>query len=125
MTTSDILYDIICLPRHFNETGDKSIHTLLVETGYADIRDQITINAIRNSLSKHPECVPDWIQYSEDKRAVGGWYFKEGCSGKFIVGCLADGVRGEASRQSYDDKMDACAVFVKREIDCIKPTNNE
>ena len=117
MTMSAILYDIICLPRRFNETGDKSIYTLLMETGYADIRDQITIDSIRNSLLKHPECVPDCLQYSEDKRTAGGWYFKEGCSGEFIVGCLEDGDKREESQQSYNDETDACAVFVKQEID--------
>lgn len=119
MTTSDIIYDIISLPRRFNEMGDKSIYTLLMETGYAKIRDQITIEAIRNSLLKHPECVPEWIQYSEDKRTTSGWFFSEGRSGEFIVGCLADGDKQEESQQSYNDETDACAVFVKREIDSI------
>jgi hypothetical protein len=119
MTASDILYDIIHLPRRFNEAGDKSIHTLLTETGYADIRDQITIDAIRNSLSKYPECVSDWMRYSEDKRTAGGCYFKEVCSGGFVVGSLAQGDRRGASQQSYGDKIAACAVFVKQEIDSI------
>lgn len=119
MTTINILYKIIFLPRHFIDAGDKSIYTLLMEIGCADIRDQITIDAIHNSILKHPECVTGWLQYSEDKRTIGGWYFKVGRSGEFIVGCLADGDKRAASQQSYNDGTDACAVFVKQEIDSL------
>lgn len=116
MTISNIVYAIICLPRRFSEGGDKSIHVLLMETGYANIRDKITVEKIKKFLYKHSEYVADWMQYSEDKRTADGWYFKEDGSGRFVVGCLAD---GEAISQSYDDKIGACAIFVKREIDSI------
>ena len=119
MTTSDILYDIIHLPLRFNEAGDKSIHAILAGMKYSELRCQITVEAIRNSLSRHPECVTDWLRYSEDKRSTGGWYFKEARSGEFIVGCLAEDDRKAASQQFYDDKIVACAVFVKRELDSI------
>lgn len=119
MTTDDIIYDIIKLPRRFNEWRDKSVHTLLVETGYIGNRSQITVDAIRDSLSKHPEFAIDWLQYSEDKRTATGWYFKAGCSEEYIVGCLVDGNRRNADPQFFDNRVDACAVFIKWEIDSI------
>jgi hypothetical protein len=119
MATNDILHDIISLPRRFNESGDKSLYAFLEECEYAGVRDQITIDEIRDSLLKNPNCVADWIQYSADKKTVGGWYFKVRRTGEFIVGCMADGNKLEDSQQSYDDAMEACAAFVKQEIDSI------
>ena len=119
MAPKDILYDIISLPRHFNDLGDKSICMLLAETGYADIRDQITIDAIRESLLEHPECVVDWMQYSADKRTRSGWYFKEGRFREFVVGFVVDGDKRKESQQSYHDDRDACAAFIKKEIDSL------
>ncbi len=119
MHESDILHDIIYLPRRFNETNDRSIHTLLIETGYAAVRDQITIKAIRSFLMIHPECVLDWLQYSENKRATAGWYLKMGCSGEYIVEYCPRDSKQKVNGQSFPNRTEACAVFVKREIDSI------
>jgi len=119
MTINSVICGIISLPRRFHETGDKSIYTLLLETGYANIRDQVTVDAIRVALSKHPKSVADWFQYSCDKRTTGGWYLKEAGSGEFIVGSMANDERTNPHQETYHDKLSACSVFVKREIDSI------
>ena len=117
--SNKISYNIVHLSRLFNDLGDKSMHSLLRETGYAKIRDQITVDTIRSSLTEHPDFITDWMQYSSNKRTREGWYFIESTHGGFIVGYLSSGKDKQAEKIPYDNALDACAMFVKQEIDSI------
>lgn len=118
MDSSTIAAKLILLPRKFTESGNKSLYTLLKETGYRELKTQVAVQDIREALAVDPECATEWMQYSEDKRCSAGWYFKQEAPKKFVVGYLDDGTSSESLGQ-YTDSLDACAAFIKNEIDNI------
>lgn len=107
---------LINIPRNFFQKLTASMYDLLKETGYFKNETQISEQDIYTALVSHPELTDDWMQYSEDKRCLG-WYFKRDNKNKYLVGCLSK--NGVTIETEYDDKLMACAVFIKRELDQI------
>ena len=105
-------HKLIMLPRKFSQKHAISMHSLLEITGYDDTY-QVSEQEIYNALISNSGFVDDWLQYSEDKRCTG-WYFKLDGS-KYLVGYLSEsGVTENEIR--YDDKLKACAYFIKQEL---------
>lgn len=98
----------------YRRPGGKSLHHLVVESGYFDCPGGLSTIAVANYLRDNPELVDEWLRFSEDKRTAGGWYFLEGdrC---FIVGRI-DGPRTE-----HADRVAACAEFIVREMGTVTP----
>ena len=76
---------------------------------------------IRTALVCCPECVQEWMQYAADKRTASGWYVTlndEGCyeTGYFDI---AAG-HNRTNRVQYENPIDACATFIKHEIESIR-----
>jgi hypothetical protein len=76
MDKSDIAAQIVTLPRRLYRLGNVSIFSLLEATGYFKLHDQISESDIRTALLDCPECVQEWMLYSEDKRTSSGWYVR-------------------------------------------------
>lgn len=120
MKIDDTINELINLPRQFNSVDNKSIRILLKETGYFEIHNQISVEKIRDVLIHHPDRVDDWIAYSEDKRSSFGWYFKyEANKNKYIVDSFS-GKEEDSPHGEYSNRLDACAYFIKNEIDDIR-----
>jgi hypothetical protein len=120
MNTDDIVAQIITLPRRFHSLGNASMFSLLQGTGYFGLHDHISEHDIREALLRCPECIQEWMRYSEDKRTSSGWYITENDEGCYEVGDVTE--RGDLQqRLVYADPIDACAAFVKREIENIRP----
>jgi hypothetical protein len=117
---SDMIVQIITLPRRFHSLGNVSMFTLLEATGYLGLYDQISEEDIRAALVLCPECVREWFQYSADKRTSSGWYLVKNDEGCYEVGDVSER-GGLQQRLVYNDRIDACAAFVKREIENIRP----
>jgi hypothetical protein len=62
------------------------------------------------------------MQYADDKRTSSGWYVTLNDEGCYETGYIAD-VWTRTNRVRYDNAIDACAAFIKREIEDIR-TNN-
>jgi len=118
MRMGDILFDLIHLPRRFN-AGRMSMYELLRQTGYFEMHNQVSESGIRQTLVRHPECIDDWISYSEDKRTSSGSYIKQEDGTRYKVGCFSE-KSGKAIDTSYIDRTDACAAFIKHEIEDIR-----
>jgi len=67
---------IVSLPLEFKK-ADKSIFTLLEESGYFKLHNQILENEIVTSLMHHSEYIDQWLSWSENKRSSSGWYFNK------------------------------------------------
>jgi hypothetical protein len=93
-----------------------SIYELLKRTGYFDVADKISEKDIYDELILYPDFVDDWLRYSTDKRGSSGWYFTLGTKG-YLVGFFS---KDGDSRTVYDDKLHACAIFIKHELEEIK-----
>lgn len=119
MNKADIATEIVTLPRRFHSLGNVSIFSLLEETGYSGLHDQILESDIRAALLRCPECVQEWIQYAEDKRTPSGWYFAQNDEGCYETGYIAD-AHTRRNRVQYENAMDGCAAFIKHEIESIR-----
>lgn len=117
MSVYETTEKLLLLPRKFEEVYTVSMYDLLKQTGYFECHDQILIKDIKGLLAQHPEYIKDWIQYSADKRCTSGWYIKPSSGGKYLVGCLT---KDRIEQSEYDDRIEACAVFIKHEVDEIK-----
>lgn len=114
---ANVAAQIITIPRTFTELGNVSIYSLLERTGYFDVPDHISEADIRAALVCCPECIEEWMQYSEGKR-TSGWYITLD-KPRYEVGYVSE--NGHCAKQAYyDNEMDACATFIKHEIENIR-----
>ncbi len=121
MKKSDITASLILIPRTFHRLGNVSTYDLLKDTGYFEKYDQVSEGSIHEALKQHPECVDEWILYSQDKRTSTGWYFKREDENAYIVGYFA----GKAGKNKniqlkFTDRIEACAAFIKREAETMR-----
>ena len=117
MKKSQIINDIIFLPKRFYE-GDISIHSLLKASGYFEHHNEINEADILEELTHHLECIDGWLSLSEDKRSSSGWYFKQNNNCKYLVGYFPP--QENLRITEYLDEIEACAAFIKREIEDIR-----
>jgi hypothetical protein len=118
LNANDIIEQIVRLPGQFHSLGNVSMVSLLEATGYFVLHDQISEADIRAALVRCPECVQQWFQYSEDKR-TSGWYLTHNDEGCYEIGYVTQ--RGDCQqRVVYQERVDACAAFVKCEIEEIR-----
>ena len=119
-TLNDIATQIVTIPRKFHMM-DMSTFALLKETGYFELHDQVSESDLRSALLRDPACVQEWIQYSEDKRCPSGWYFVLNDEGLYETGYFdIKSVPNDANRVQYENAIDACAAFIKHEIESIR-----
>jgi hypothetical protein len=114
-----VISDIILIPRRFNDLGNVSVYSLLKKSGYFEAHDQISEDAIHQAILDHPECLDDWVQYSEDKRTTG-WYIQNRQDGTYAIGYIPPTGKENLTPINYRDKTSACAAFIKREIESIR-----
>jgi hypothetical protein len=93
--------------------------SLLEVTGYFGLHNQLSETDIRAALVRCPECVQEWFQYSEDKRSSSGWYLTENDEECYETGFIAD-AHTRTNRVQHDNAIDACAVFIKHELEDIR-----
>lgn len=123
-STKDIkqtITDVIGIPRQFKEFENVTFNSLLKETGYFDVHHKISVNAIRDALHADSARVIEWLQLSEDKRSDAGWYFRRSDKGNYEVGYFSLKANDIPSVK-YSDSTEACAAFIKREIEEIRLT---
>jgi hypothetical protein len=116
----NIATEIVTIPRRMH-SEDKSPFALLEETGYFELHDEVSVSDIREAVTHNPECVGEWFQYVEDKRSSSGWYVGPNEEGLFEVGFYDSAAEpNRSSRMQYGTTIDACAAFIKHEIESIR-----
>lgn len=118
MTISETIANIIYLPRNFDSIGNVSVYSLLQNSGYFEMYDLVTEDAIREMLLTQPERMDEWMLFSEGKRVSSGWFIKKGAKGYQIGYFPANNICDQPI--NYLDKAAACAAFIKREIEDIR-----
>lgn len=118
MGKSRTIKEIIFLLDKFYCEGNVSVYSLLEKSGYFELYDQISEGDIFRELTKHQECIDQWLGWSESKRSSSGWYFKENENGQYIVGYFP--FQKGLKVTEYFDKTEACSAFIKREIEDIR-----
>jgi hypothetical protein len=92
--------------------------SLLEVTAHFGLHEQVSEADIRAALVRCPECVKEWFNYSEDKRTSSGWYLTENDEECYETGYIADHTR--TNWLQHDNAIDACAVFIKHELEDIR-----
>lgn len=120
MDTNNIIIKIInLLERFYNIENEESIYSLLQSTGYFEKYNQVQESKINEILNQYPKCVNQWLNWSENKRSSSGWYFKkDDQEGNYIVGYYPD--KENFKSIEYSNVTEACATFIKREIEQIR-----
>lgn len=120
MNLEDVIKKIISLPLEFNRVGNnKSIYSLLRDTGYFSLHDKINENNVLGVLCNYLNFVEYWLTWSEDKRSRDGWYFLKKDNNKYIVGFIGFDSKNQKYLE-FDDVVSACAAFIKKEIESIR-----
>ena len=119
ITPEDIADAIVRLPRTLRAGLKMSIYDLASRTGYFEQHERVGEVMIRKRLGLAPDLVDEWIAYSEDKRVGSGWYFRIVSHGEYEVGNYG-GATGQHHSSVYPDRLDACAKFVKQEMEAIR-----
>jgi hypothetical protein len=111
--SSDRLDPICRIPEALSR---RSLHDLVKETGYRDLRPDLSREEIAGYLVKRPGLVLEWLRYSEDKRTSGGWYLLHPSTG-WLVGRLAE--PDQEGELHFGSGPEACAEFILRELDSV------
>jgi hypothetical protein len=119
MARDDVINNLIRIPRMLCHQPDMSLDSLLEQSGYLGTHDEISESAIRGALTQNPDCIPDWSLLSENKRTSAGWFFIEEETDRYIVGYI-DPVAGQVEKREYSDASEACAAFIKREVEHVR-----
>jgi len=98
-----------------------SIFDLLKETGYFELHNEVSVSDIRKALAREPGCVQEWMQYIDDQRCSSSWYFALNDENLYEVGFYDSNADPARSNQVvFDNAMDACAAFIKHQIESIR-----
>jgi len=83
---------------------------------YPEIREAVDVVSLKYVLSQDLSLVDLWLVYSSDKRTGSGWFFRRTTNNLFEVGHYnASGHYDQSS--VFDSSLDACAVYIKHEVD--------
>jgi len=94
---------------------------LLKETKYFELHNEASVHDIRKALACDPVCVQEWMQYIDDQRCSSSWYFGLNDENLYEVGFYDSNADPARSNQVvYDNAMDACAAFIKHQIESIR-----
>ena len=119
MDASSIALRVVKLPRELERREDQSVLSLLRQTGYFENHDQITEDLLREALRSDRHLCHEWLQFSENKRTESGWYFENRETGGYVVGHFPEKTGGSQWLR-YEDPIDGCAAFIKREVEDIR-----
>lgn len=106
--------DMICrMPIDF-QAGNVSPSELVRRSGYRQARPKLTPDVLTRTLRAHADWTEAWFTWSDDKRTGSGWYLQE-AGERFVVGYYPP--RGRDPNLTFDDREEATAAFIIRELD--------
>ncbi|HEY0267166.1 MAG TPA: hypothetical protein VGC16_10470 [Rhizomicrobium sp.] len=92
------------------EQGDESTARLLLNTGYLDQPQALTVADVEETLVQHPELADRWLQRGHDQQLTGGWGIEHD-HGKYRVQSYGSGRHLVEQKKSH-----AVAEFVVRYV---------
>ncbi len=119
--TNSLAYNIISLPHVLQNSIEDSIFSLLNRVGYFLRYDEINSSVLYDTLLLHPSYVADWFEWSSSKRTTG-WFLKED-NESYLVGNYSN-EKGINSVMIYTNRIEACALFIMKEIEDVRNSSN-
>lgn len=111
-----VLEAIYSLPVVIRLRGGVSLLQLVRETGYPGLQPELGVEDIRAGLAGRDGIVAVWLEYSREKDADWGWFFQGPYQGFFLTGSRTRSLEGPVNTR---DATEACAYFIKAELDSI------
>jgi hypothetical protein len=111
-----ILEAIYSLPIGFKLHGTVSLLQLVRETGYPGQQPGIAVPEIQAGIAGRQGIIAAWLEYSREKNPDWGWFFEGPYQGIFLTGSRTRSLEGPISTP---DAAEACAYFIKAELDSI------
>jgi hypothetical protein len=113
----DRMVDAVCrIPLDFHRLRNVSVRNLLKASGYLEHPDAVGEPELAAFLRANPDVIEAWTALSEDKRVSEGWYLLSPATSfdghHWVVGYYPEG-----KRFSSLDAAEACAYYIKREIE--------
>ena len=112
--------EAVCsMAKVYKERGDISIVTLIEESGYRTVSNEITEQAIESFLRTHPNLVDSWLLYSMDQRCTPSWYIQEplensSIGDEWVVSYMTGDVDSRKEIFKFKNGFQACAFFIKK-----------
>lgn len=113
MSVDDVIFNVIHIPKQFRE-GEKSPVRLLIESGYLEIHGSVGLEDILKGLDLYPECMEDWLIWSEDQRSSSHWFWGKGANNHYFVGFFP--FDSSIPECIFEDKKSACSYFIEKAI---------
>lgn len=113
---ASILEAIYSLPVGLKLRGGISLLQLVRETGYPHLQTELGVEEIRSGIAGRAGIIAEWLEYSREKDANWGWFFQGPYQGFFLAGSRT---RSLESPINTGDATEACAFFIKAELDSI------
>lgn len=115
--TKDIALAVVTLPTDM-QVRNVSPFKLLTDSGYCIRPEEVAEREVAEALASSPGLLDHWVVYSGDKRTDSGWYIQQIPEG-WQVGHWSRTHRFQHVA-TYTDKLEACARFIKLEIEDIR-----
>lgn len=122
MKHADLAKKVIYCAKNFYSPGDASMFSLLKESGYFELYELISETDIEKALSLYPECINEWLIWSENKRTGSGWYITQSENKNYLVGYYADA--DNIKTIEYTNAIEACSAFIMQEVEAIRTSKN-
>ncbi len=97
----------------FKSQRDVSLLELFNQSGYREVKNEITEELIESYLNKNSNLVQSWLTESEDTRGTPAWYISSK-NNIWIVGFYPGGEQLE-----FNEINRACACYVKRYMESL------
>ena len=117
---ADIIKRIIEILLKIHEQYNKSQYQIIIETKYIDYYNKINIENIKNALLRNDKLIQHWYNYSSDKRTCNGYFLSEN-NYIYEIGYIKN--RKYEIINTFSSKLDACANFIKIELEDFRERN--
>ena len=111
----ETIQKIISIPNDFHRVQTKSWNTLLQESGYFELYENITESEIINGLVSNPDTILQWLQWSDDQRTSSACSFSKRGNSDYFVGRYPTGK--EFIELITPNEFQACAYFIIQNIE--------
>lgn len=119
-SVAEVVTAVCRLPIDFRR-GNVSARNLVRRSGYLGARREVTVERLTERLATDADLVDAWLTWSEDNRSTPAWYIESLGAGAFEVGYYD---HGRTSQVVFDDRIRACAEYVRRYLEQFEGTGH-
>lgn len=113
-SASEALQEVLIFPIAVSLCPTASFQELIERTGYPRFAEAISIPSIQEAIGSRSLLIDAWLTYSRQKPENWGWFMDGPYDGLYLVGD-----RTSSTHAHIKDPAEACARFIKGELEAI------